>query len=346
MKKSYTSVLLPIKKEYVDKIISGEKGIEFRKSKFKESIERVFIYESGTKKKNKIVGMFEIEKIVSDTPENLYDEYRDIAGISKEKYLEYFKNKDIAYGYIIKNFKQCFLNPNNCFNNFKAPQNYMYLDNSFHFLEVWAYDQWLVLERIKKAENEFPNIKEWFMNIVEKEKGLYFLTDIDAKISTLNYYFIINSEKNKISRIENIDHFYTTDSIIKEAIIQLDHKKPIRISVPENKKRFRNRLEFLGFELKTITKDKYKTGIDVYEYELNCKTEIPNKDTISFLYDEAEKYGMNPEHEFVQDLASLIREKDPKNIEIVYYVDNWGIKDINTNEVFIDEEDLKELATK
>lgn len=268
MKKGYTSVLLPIKKEYVDKIISGEKGIEFRKSKFKESIERVFIYESGTKKKNKIVGMFEIEKIVSDTPENLYDEYRDIAGISKEKCLEYFKNKDTAYGYIIKNFKQCFLDPFQCFENFKAPQNYIYLDNSLHFLEAFTYDQELILNYIKKDENEFPNIVEWFDNIMENDNNLFYSINNDG---TLNYYFIIDREKNKISRVENANHFYDTRTIIKEAIEQLDRTKLIRISVPENKKRFRSNLEFLGFKLKTIIKDKYKVGIDICEYELDSK---------------------------------------------------------------------------
>ena len=60
-------VLLSIKPEYVEKIFSKEKKYEFRKSIFKNpNIKSIIIYSSSPVKK--VVGEFEIENIIQDTP--------------------------------------------------------------------------------------------------------------------------------------------------------------------------------------------------------------------------------------------------------------------------------------
>lgn len=123
-----TSVILSIKPVYAQAIISGKKSVEFRKKIFKRPIDKVFIYSSSPEKK--IVGFFTISEIVEDKPENLWEQFNLIGGISKEDFFEYYKNSEIGYSIKIKSiekFKRG-LNPADFFENFCAPQSYAYLE--------------------------------------------------------------------------------------------------------------------------------------------------------------------------------------------------------------------------
>ena len=67
----FMKALLSIKPEFIEKIFSGEKQVEFRKSCFKEDVQTVVVY--ATMPVGKIVGEFEIETILSDSPEELWE---------------------------------------------------------------------------------------------------------------------------------------------------------------------------------------------------------------------------------------------------------------------------------
>lgn len=89
-------VLLSIKPEYVEKIFSKEKKYEFRKSIFKNpSIKSIIVYSSSPVKK--VIGEFEIEEIIEDTPKNLWNLAPKNTGISEEKFYKYFENKEKGY---------------------------------------------------------------------------------------------------------------------------------------------------------------------------------------------------------------------------------------------------------
>ena len=60
------NVLISIKPEFVEKIISHEKMYEFRKSIFKKNPEKIFIY--STSPQREIVGYFKPSKIIHDSP--------------------------------------------------------------------------------------------------------------------------------------------------------------------------------------------------------------------------------------------------------------------------------------
>ncbi|MGL4511315.1 ASCH domain-containing protein [Cetobacterium sp.] len=94
-------ILLSIKPKFVDKIFSGEKKYEFRRSipKVKE-IDTIIIYCSSPIKK--IVGEIKVEKIIEGSIEKIWDITKEYSGIDKEYYLEYFNNKDKAYAFVIK----------------------------------------------------------------------------------------------------------------------------------------------------------------------------------------------------------------------------------------------------
>jgi predicted transcriptional regulator len=124
-------VIISIKPKYVEKILNKQKLIEFRKQIWKENVKGFFIYCSAPVKK--IVAYVEIEKIDKDTPSNLWKKYNKIGGIEKKEYFKYFKNKNKAYGILMKKIYP--LNKPICpyeyLNNFYPPQSFMYVDNKF-----------------------------------------------------------------------------------------------------------------------------------------------------------------------------------------------------------------------
>lgn len=127
------NVLLSIKPIYAEKIITGQKKYEFRKSIFKESshVEKAFIYSSSPMKK--IIGYFEVGEIISKHPKKLWDKYHEFAGIDEKPFFEYYKNKDKGFAITIQNFQEFNppIDPFIEFDNFKAPQSYYYVSDDF-----------------------------------------------------------------------------------------------------------------------------------------------------------------------------------------------------------------------
>lgn len=120
-------VILSIKPEYSSQIINGIKLVEFRKSIFNTNIKKVLIYSSSPSRK--AIGLMIINGIDKDTPQNLWNAYKSVGGISKDKFFEYFKGKSEGYAIQIERvyrFKNE-LNLHFLINDFTAPQLFMYL---------------------------------------------------------------------------------------------------------------------------------------------------------------------------------------------------------------------------
>ena len=120
-------VLLSIKPEFVDKIFNGTKKYEFRKFLFKrKDISTIVIYASSPLKC--VVGEFEIDMILSDKVDSVWEKTKEYSGITKEFYYSYFQNKEIAnaikIGKVIKYKKE------KCLSDYKiiqAPQSFCYI---------------------------------------------------------------------------------------------------------------------------------------------------------------------------------------------------------------------------
>ena len=126
MKNTLTDAILSIKPIYANQILSGNKKVEFRKRKFKKSVDRVYIYSSSPQKM--MVGYFTIKTIVEDTPTNLWNEFKDVGGIDKDSFFEYYKNSEIGYSIVIdKVVSEGEKDPIDFLENFTAPQSYIYL---------------------------------------------------------------------------------------------------------------------------------------------------------------------------------------------------------------------------
>lgn len=98
-----SNILLSIHPRFVDKIISGEKRYEFRKVRAKVPPEKIIIY--STSPVSQVIGEAEVENILIDTPENLWSITSVYSGIDVRFYQNYYKNKQKAIAYQLKNVK-------------------------------------------------------------------------------------------------------------------------------------------------------------------------------------------------------------------------------------------------
>ena len=98
------NVILSIKPEFVEKIFSGEKQYEYRKILFKQKVDTVYIYAS--RPISKIVGEFKIEKIINDTPANIWNQTKEHSGVTKSFFQKYYAGKDKGVALKIKECKK------------------------------------------------------------------------------------------------------------------------------------------------------------------------------------------------------------------------------------------------
>jgi predicted transcriptional regulator len=120
-------VLLSIKPEFADKIFSGTKKYEFRRSIFKKKeVKTIVVYASSPVQK--IIGEFEIETIIKEELNRLWELTKDLSGISEDYFFEYFRNKENGFAIKIKKTKR-YNTPLSIKEDFNAtpPQSFMYL---------------------------------------------------------------------------------------------------------------------------------------------------------------------------------------------------------------------------
>jgi len=120
-------VLLSIKPEFALKIFNGEKKFEFRRSIFKnEKVKKVIVYASYPTQK--VIGEFEIEEILNDDLQSLWQKTKEHAGIKEEYFYEYFSDKQKGYAIKIKSVKK-YKRPVCLREKFKTnpPQSFSYL---------------------------------------------------------------------------------------------------------------------------------------------------------------------------------------------------------------------------
>lgn len=83
------SILLSIKPIYVQRIFSGTKCFEFRK-RIPLDVQKVVIYETSPTKK--IVGEFQVKRIIKASPQELWMKTKAKAGIDKVSFYKYFED--------------------------------------------------------------------------------------------------------------------------------------------------------------------------------------------------------------------------------------------------------------
>lgn len=120
------SILLSINPEYVEKIMNGSKKFEYRKRECKRKIDRIVIYSTAPVKK--IIGEAEVEKVLVDSLEKIWKITKDFSGIDKIFFDSYYRDKDYAVVYQLKNIVEyAFPRDLSEYGISNAPQSFQYI---------------------------------------------------------------------------------------------------------------------------------------------------------------------------------------------------------------------------
>lgn len=120
-------VLLSIKPEFANKIFNGSKKFEFRRVIFKcQDVKTIIVYASSPVQK--VIGEFEIEEILNEDLDSLWEKTKDFAGIPEQFFFEYFGEKHKGFAIRIKNTKR-YKTPLCIHKDFKLspPQSFAYV---------------------------------------------------------------------------------------------------------------------------------------------------------------------------------------------------------------------------
>ena len=95
------SIVISIKPEFATKILLGNKRCEFRKSKCKTSVKKVYFYATSPVKK--VVGEAILANIITGNKEEIWENYKRFGGISKDYFDKYYMNNSEAIVYLLEN---------------------------------------------------------------------------------------------------------------------------------------------------------------------------------------------------------------------------------------------------
>ena len=125
-------VLLSIKPKHVENIIEGKKKFELRRKIFKRSDVNIIVMYS-TKPVSRIVGEFDIARIISDEPEQLWKTVHNGSGINRILFDEYFSGRTEGFALEIGEVRtlQDALNPYEVLPKFTPPQSFMYINDKY-----------------------------------------------------------------------------------------------------------------------------------------------------------------------------------------------------------------------
>lgn len=121
-------VLLSIKPEYADRIFDGSKSFEFRRRPYSNTaIKTVVVY--ATRPVGMIVGEFDVETIIEESPSALWRLTETQSGITRDFFDSYFEGREVAYALKISDARRYHtpIEPRDVLGNFTPPQSYMYV---------------------------------------------------------------------------------------------------------------------------------------------------------------------------------------------------------------------------
>lgn len=94
------TIILSIHPNHIEKILSGEKRYEYRK-RIPQDINYLIVYATAPTKK--VVAIIEVDMVIKDTPQNIWDVTQNESGVSYEFFMNYFNEVSTAYAIKIRN---------------------------------------------------------------------------------------------------------------------------------------------------------------------------------------------------------------------------------------------------
>lgn len=122
--------LISIRPCFVEKILAGEKRLEFRRSWAAEPVDVLVIYSSSPTQK--IVATVNVVDVIEGSPTALWELAKEKGGgVTRQLIYEYFKGKKSGHAIEIADvleFEQP-VDPKKIFKDFVAPQSFRYIDS-------------------------------------------------------------------------------------------------------------------------------------------------------------------------------------------------------------------------
>lgn len=121
------AILLSINPEYVGRIMCGEKKYEFRKNICKKEVDKIIIY--STSPVMKVVGEADVEDILVDEPEKIWNITKEASGVEQAFFDKYYEGRKQAVAYKLNNIVE-YEKPKllKDYGINAAPQSFCYLD--------------------------------------------------------------------------------------------------------------------------------------------------------------------------------------------------------------------------
>ena len=122
-----TTILLAIKPEFADKILSAQKKFEFRRIMPRKPINKIVIY--ATRPVGHVVGTVNVRGIISGAHDDVWKITKNNAGITREFFDSYFCGRNMAFAFDLDNpIKYNTPKTLSDFGLRVAPQSFIYLD--------------------------------------------------------------------------------------------------------------------------------------------------------------------------------------------------------------------------
>jgi predicted transcriptional regulator len=94
-------VLLSIHPEFAEAIFNGHKQYEFRRVLFRQDVDEILVY--ATMPVARVIGSFRIEEIYEAAPKIVWAKTKEVAGVTKQKFDIYFKDRTRAFAIKVRN---------------------------------------------------------------------------------------------------------------------------------------------------------------------------------------------------------------------------------------------------
>ena len=132
------AILLSINPIHVENIMNGTKRYEFRKKACKRHVDKILIY--STNPIMRVVGEAEVEDVLIDSPEVIWEKTEEKSGIDKSFFNQYYEIRDQAVAYKLKNVVK-YASPKELkeYGISNAPQSFQYIEDACASMEGVTY---------------------------------------------------------------------------------------------------------------------------------------------------------------------------------------------------------------
>jgi len=120
------NILLSVRAPYAKALLDGSKQVEFRKQNMPSRIKRVFVYETAPV--GRIVGQFDVARVVRCTPAEAWAEFGGVGFIGKKEFNKYYKGCKEAVVLVVKSSQEYVFDVNVKINGSpRPPQSFCYV---------------------------------------------------------------------------------------------------------------------------------------------------------------------------------------------------------------------------